>query len=79
MSVRGRELLAEALLLDEEERAALAEALWASLHGEPETLRLSPAWSDEVDDRIASLRRGESRAIPWDEVAARIRGPLDGR
>ncbi len=65
-------LLAEALALEPEERAALAERLLASVAGEEES-PLSPEWRREIRRRQGEIERGEVETIPVEVVLARLR------
>ena len=73
MTSAAQKLLVDALSLPEDERAALVDALAQSLSGSSD---LSPAWKAEIARRIEAVEHGESRLIPGDEVAARIRAAL---
>lgn len=70
----AKKLLESVLALPEAERAAIVEAINESLERqEPE---LGPGWGEEITRRILAVERGESRLIPGDEVAARVRKAL---
>lgn len=71
----ARKILDDALALPAEERAALVDALSASL----EPVDLSPEWKDEIRRRIEAIERGEARLVPWDEVRARLRAKIAAR
>lgn len=64
-----QDVLAEALSLDVQERAVLAERLLASLDelGEEEAERL---WAEEAARRLEEYRAGRAEAVPADEVFA---------
>jgi putative addiction module component (TIGR02574 family) len=64
-------LLEEALLLDVQNRAVLAEKLLASLDGVPpeEAERL---WADEAERRLAALRSGDGKTVSAEEVAQKV-------
>ncbi len=68
-------VIAEALALTDEERAAVAEELLASL--DPTQPDDSPeaaaAFKAELDRRWAAYQSGEEPSIPWPEVRARLR------
>lgn len=68
------ELLAEALALPDDERAALMEALSDSF--DPAPVELSPGWKVEIESRIAQIEHGELETVTWDEVEAKILGTL---
>ncbi len=61
------EVTHDALSLDIDDRAALAERLLASLDdlSEEEAERL---WADEAERRLTELREGRARATSADEV-----------
>jgi putative addiction module component (TIGR02574 family) len=68
-------VIAEALALSDEERAAVAEELLASL--DPTQSDDSPeavaAFKAALDRRWAAYQPGEEPGIPWPEVRARLR------
>src|SRR6185369_4141920 len=68
-------VIAEALALSDEERAAVAEELLASL--DPTQSDDSPeavaAFKAVLDRRWAAYQSGEEPGIPWPEVRARLR------
>ena len=70
----AKKVLESALALPEAERAAIVEALNESL--EQRVSELGPGWGEEIARRILAVERGESRLIPGDEVAARVRKAL---
>lgn len=76
MMSTAKKILEEALALPADERAALADALNQSLSHSAD---LSPAWKAEIASRIEAVERGESRLVPGDEVAARVRAALTVR
>ncbi|MCU0613241.1 MAG: addiction module protein [Candidatus Eisenbacteria bacterium] len=62
---------AEALSLEEKERARLAHLLIASLeHDEGDS---SDEWDTEIARRVQQIDRGEARGRPSDEVIREIR------
>ena len=69
MSVR--EILAEAISLPVEERAALIDTLLRSLN-QPEG-EVDREWIAEADRRLDEVRSGRATTIPADEVFAEIR------
>jgi putative addiction module component (TIGR02574 family) len=70
--VTREDLLAAALKLPLDERAALADRLLRSLDELPEPER-KKLWLDVADRRLQELRDGKVREIPADEVFARGR------
>jgi putative addiction module component (TIGR02574 family) len=64
------EILKNALSLDVQDRAALAEKLLASLEdlSEEEAERL---WAEESERRLEEYRAGWAKAIPAEEVSER--------
>jgi putative addiction module component (TIGR02574 family) len=72
-------VIAEALALSDEERAAVAEELLASL--DPTQPDDSPeavaAFKAALDRRWAAYQSGEEPGIPWPEVRARLRARLN--
>ncbi len=70
--VTREDLLAAALKLPLDERAALADHLLRSLDELPEPER-KKLWLEVSDRRLAEMREGKVREIPADEVFARGR------
>jgi putative addiction module component (TIGR02574 family) len=65
------EILKEALAFPPEDRAALAEALLASLE-EHSGEDAEAAWKTEIERRISELDAGVVSMIPWPEVRHRL-------
>ena len=75
----AQQLLAEALRLSDEERAALAGELIQSLDREVDP-DAEAAWSEEIRAWLDRLDAGTATTIPWSEARRRIhaaagRGP----
>ncbi len=66
-----KQLLAEALQLPPEERAALAGELIQSLDSEVDD-DAEAAWSAEIRRRIERLDAGLAKTVPWAEARRRI-------
>ncbi len=75
MSRHFDDIEAEALRLDLQGRAQLAEKLLLSLDApsDEENLRL---WVDEAERRLRDLRDGKAREIPSDEALRKARAAL---
>lgn len=71
-------LLADALRLDADARAALAAELLASLDG-PEDADAEAAWQVEIERRVAAIEAGTIGLEPWDRVKERIEKDILGR
>ena len=74
-----KHLLAEALLLSDEERAALAGELIQSLEREVDA-DAEAAWSAEIRSRLDRIDAGTATTVSWPEARRRIhaaaeRGP----
>ena len=70
-------VLADALRLDDEARAALAAALPGSLDAvDPDA---ESAWDAEVERRIAAIEAGSIQLEPWEQVRQRIEKNILGR
>lgn len=69
------EILDEALALPPEERAALVDALSASL----EPVEVSAEWQSEIRRRIEAIERGEAELVSWNDVRARPQAKIDAR
>ena len=75
----AKQLLAEALRLSDEERAALAGELIQSLDRDVDP-DAEAAWSEEIRARLERLDAGTGTTISWSEARRRIhaaagRGP----
>ena len=66
MAASAKSILAQALKLSADERAALAESLILSL--EKPDPSLDAAWLKEAEDRLAAYRSGELAAMDADQV-----------
>ena len=71
MRTEVKELLRQALSLDEKDRAALAGALIESLYGEAEP-GAEEAWEAVIERRVEELETGAVEAVPWSEVRERL-------
>ena len=75
MTQQALDLLQKALSLSDEERAALADSLLASLDGTVDE-GAEEAWNQEIGHRIEGLDSGKAKTVPWEEVRARISSRL---
>jgi putative addiction module component (TIGR02574 family) len=67
----NEKLLTELLKLTPAERIQLAQDLWDSIA--PEDMPpLTDEQMEEIDRRLAEHERDPSRAIPWEDVRARL-------
>jgi putative addiction module component (TIGR02574 family) len=71
-------VLADALRLDDEARAALAAELLGSLDG-PADPDAENAWDAEIERRIAAIEAGTIQLEPWEQVRHRIEKDILGR
>jgi putative addiction module component (TIGR02574 family) len=71
-------VLADALRLDDEARAALATELLGSLDG-PADPDAESAWDAEIERRIAAIEAGTIQLEPWEQVRHRIEKDILGR
>jgi putative addiction module component (TIGR02574 family) len=69
MSGKVEQLAKQAMDLSAEERADLAEQLWASIAG-AEQAEIDKAWAEELERRMDDLEAGRVRVIPVDEALA---------
>ncbi|NTW82307.1 MAG: addiction module protein [Chlorobiaceae bacterium] len=65
-----KQLIDEAVSLPVEERALVVDSLLRSLN-QPES-EIDKKWSVEAKRRLAELRSGQVKAIPGDEVFAKV-------
>lgn len=70
MSATLEEIQAEAMKLSAEERAELADRLWASLEPQED---IDAAWEAEIERRLRQLEAGEVETIPHETVIADLR------
>jgi putative addiction module component (TIGR02574 family) len=75
MTQQTLDLLQKALSLSEEERAALADSLFASLDGTVDE-GAEKAWEQEISRRIAETDSGKAKMIPWEEVREKLSSRL---
>ena len=71
MATPSEEILQQLLSLPVETRAALAERLLESL--DPPDEKNRQLWAEEAERRVEAYERGEMKAIPGEEVLARLR------
>ncbi|HEX6087959.1 MAG TPA: addiction module protein [Thermoanaerobaculia bacterium] len=69
---RLEEVREEALRLTRRQRLKLAQELHASVMT-AEDREIEQAWIDEAERRLADWKAGKTKAIPADEVIARLR------
>jgi putative addiction module component (TIGR02574 family) len=71
-----KKLLEDALKLEPQSRAELAQRLWSSIDDEEEAslgeVDVDPAFARELERRIAEVESGAVRPVPWSEVKARL-------
>jgi putative addiction module component (TIGR02574 family) len=67
----SRQLLAEALRLSDEERAALAGELIQSLEHDVDA-EAEAAWSTEIRSRLDRVEGGTATTVSWSEARRRI-------
>lgn len=68
-------LLAKALHLPKEARAALADSLLGSLYSEVDE-NAEEAWRIEIRQRLAEIDSGAVELIPWPEARKRLEDRL---
>jgi len=79
MTRAAKTVLAAALRLPANARAALAAGLIESLDDSETDEDVEAAWSDEVRRRLAEFDAGGVKAIPWSRARRRIRAAASGR
>lgn len=67
----AKDLLQQALSLDEKDRASLAGALVESLHGEVEP-GAKEAWDTLIKRRVEELEARAVETVSWSEVRERL-------
>ena len=76
MSEKADALLREALALTPEDRAELATSLIDSLDAVPD-VDVEAAWQEEIAGRLAAIRAGAAKLVPWEEVRRKARAILN--
>lgn len=69
-------VIRDALALDADQRAVVANALLESLHDSGDTGEVDAAWRAEVTRRLAEVRAGAVELVDADEHYARLRASL---
>ena len=72
------EIFRDAADLPEHDRATLAGLLIESLESEPDP-DVEAAWAAEIERRVADLKTGTVKTIPWEEVRQRLLNRLNAR
>ncbi len=72
-------LIRDALALDADQRAVVANALLESLHDADHTGEVDAAWRAEATRRLAEVRVDAVELVDADEHYARVRAPLTAR
>ena len=78
MNPRAQELLEQAKLLSDEERAELGHELLASVESEHEEPieDVEKAWAAELERRLDDVDSGRAKTVSADEAVARVRARL---
>jgi len=71
MTDLAKNVLRDALALNDEDRAALASVLIESLDTEQDE-GVEEAWTAEIQRRFAELKSGEIQTVPWEDVRDRL-------
>ena len=72
MNERVKKLSEEIRKLSPEEQADLMDELLVLTHREADP-GVEKAWAEEAERRLAAYERGETTAVPLEEVMARLR------
>lgn len=78
MAPNAAALLRDALALDADDRALVANALIESLHGTDDAGSIDAVWRVEATRRLAEARDGSVELVDADEHYARLRASLTG-
>lgn len=78
MNPRAKDLLEQAKLLSDDERAELGHELLASIETEHEEPieDVEKAWAAELTRRLEDVDSGRAKTVPADEAIARVRARL---
>jgi putative addiction module component (TIGR02574 family) len=74
--MKPKELIAEAMSLPVEERAIIVDSILRSLNSPEEDL--DSQWVAEAERRLEEVRAGRVKAIPGDQVFAKVRKRFAG-
>ncbi len=74
--MKPKELIAEAISLPVEERAIIVDSILRSLNSPEEDL--DSQWVAEAERRLEEVRAGRVKAIPGDQVFAKVRKRFAG-
>ncbi len=69
-------VIRDALALDADQRAVVANALLESLHGADEVSEVDDAWRTEVTKRLAEMRSGAVELVDAEDHFTRLRASL---
>ena len=75
MTQEASRLLAQALLLSEQERGEFAARLIESLDADSDA-DVEAAWAEEIKERLDSIDKGTVQMLPWAEARLRIHAAL---
>jgi hypothetical protein len=73
MENEAAELLARAIRLPQEARAALADSLLASLDSSVDE-NAKDAWREEINRRLGEIDNEAVNLIPWQDACNRLKG-----
>jgi putative addiction module component (TIGR02574 family) len=74
--MKPKELIAEAISLPVEERAIIVDSILRSLNSPEEDI--DSQWVAEAERRLEEVRAGRVKAIPGDQVFAKVRKRFAG-
>jgi len=72
MSTTVESILAQAMQMPAQDRAAIAERLISSLDTETDW-DVEIAWQQEVQRRVDEVERGEVVCLPWEQILQQLR------
>ncbi len=75
MTAHAKQIIDEALKLDDDERAEVAHEMLASLGA----AEVSPEFARELERRIAEVESGAVKPLSWSEVHAELEALARGR
>ena len=67
-----KQIFAEVLSLDPDEREKLTDEIWLVTHGATHQ-QIDEEWSAEIRRRVEAMERGEGSSKPVEEVIQRLR------
>jgi putative addiction module component (TIGR02574 family) len=76
VATKTQDVIERALRLTQAQRAEVAERLLASLEPEEVDQDVEVAWQQEIARRVAEVKSGKAKLIPWETIRKQAREKL---